>query len=316
MKIVIAGGSGQIGTILARSLRADGHQLTVLSRKNRDAAPWRVVVWDGKSHGDWAEELENAHVVINLAGRSVNCRYNDETRREILDSRLDSTRVIGEAIANAPNPPRVWLQMSTATVYAHRFDAPNDEFTGILGGDEPDLPDAWRFSTEVARQWEQAADEAVTPRTRKIKMRSAMVMSPDKGGVFDTLLALVKYRLGGRAGDGRQYVSWIHYEDFLRAVYRLMEDRKMEGVINLAAPNPVTNSEFMSQLRRAAGVRLGLPASKLMLEIGAWLMRTETELILKSRRVVPQKLLDAGFHFKFENWQEAARNLCEQYGKR
>jgi uncharacterized protein (TIGR01777 family) len=200
--------------------------------------------------------------------------------------------------------------MSTATIYAHRFNAPNDEFTGIVGGNEPDVPETWRFSIEVAKAWERAVDEADTTRTRKVKMRSAMVMSPDKDGVFDTLLTLVKRGLGGRAGDGRQYVSWIHHEDFVRAVYRLIDDEKMEGAVNLAAPNPLSNQEFMSQLREASGVSFGLPATKLMLEIGAVFMKTETELILKSRRVVPKKLLDAGFDFELETWQKAARNLC------
>jgi NAD dependent epimerase/dehydratase family enzyme len=179
--------------------------------------PNRGIIWDGLTLGDWAEELENTDVVINLAGRSVNCRYNEKNRREIIQSRVNSTRVIGEAIARCSNPPRLWLQMSTATIYAHRYDAPNDEYTGIIGGNEPDVPESWHFSIEVARQWERAIDEAVTPKTRKIKMRSAMVMSPDKGGVFDTLLTLVRRRLGGRAGSGKQYVSWIHYEDFIRA---------------------------------------------------------------------------------------------------
>lgn len=200
--------------------------------------------------------------------------------------------------------------MSTATIYAHRFDQPNDEFTGIVGGNEPDVPETWRFSIEVAKAWERAVDEADTTKTRKVKMRSAMVMSSDKDGVFDTLLTLVKRGLGGRAGDGRQYVSWIHHEDFVRAVYRLIDDEKMEGAVNLSAPNPLPNQEFMSRLREASGVSFGLPATKLMLEIGAVFMKTETELILKSRRVVPKKLLDAGFDFEFETWRKAVRNLC------
>jgi uncharacterized protein (TIGR01777 family) len=272
--------------------------------------PNRGIIWDGLTLGDWAEELENTDVVINLAGRSVNCRYNEKNRQEIIQSRVNSTRVIGEAIARCSNPPRLWLQMSTATIYAHRYDAPNDEYTGIIGGNEPDVPESWHFSIEVARHWERAIDEAVTPKTRKIKMRSAMVMSPDKGGVFDTLLTLVRRRLGGRAGSGKQYVSWIHYEDFIRAVYWLIGHNEIEDVVNIAAPNPVTNSEFMRHLRKTSRVSFGLPATKLMLEIGAVFMRTETELILKSRRVVPKKLLDAGFNFKFETWQDAAENLC------
>jgi uncharacterized protein (TIGR01777 family) len=226
MNILIAGGSGQLGTILARAFQADGHQVTILSRKAAEK-PWRVVSWDAHTLGDWTNEIDSADVVINLAGRSVNCRYNEQNRKEIIESRVDSTRVIGEGIARASSPPRLWLQMSTATIYAHRFDGPNDEYTGILGGNEPNVPETWRFSIEVAKQWERAVDEAITPNTRKIKMRSAMVMSPDEGGVLDTLITLVKRGLGGRADNGKQYVSWIHHEDFVRAVYWLIENNEM-----------------------------------------------------------------------------------------
>jgi uncharacterized protein (TIGR01777 family) len=202
--------------------------------------------------------------------------------------------------------------MSTATIYAHRYDAPNDEATGILGGSEFDAPDTWRFSIDVATSWERAVDEAAVPRTRKMKMRSAMVMSPDDGGVFDVLLDLVRYGLGGRAGDGRQYVSWIHYEDFIRAVYWLIAHEDLEGPVNLAAPHPVPNTEFMRALREAWGIRFGLPATEWMLEAGALVLRTETELILKSRRVVPGRLLGEGFTFQFPTWPEAARDLCSR----
>ena len=249
---------------------------------------------------------------MNLAGRSVNCRYNAANRRAIMDSRVVSTRAIGDAVANASRPPRVWLQASTATIYAHRYDAPNDEETGILGGDEADAPDTWRFSIDVAKSWEKAVDAASTPETRKVKLRSAMVMSPDPGGVFDTLLTLVRRGLGGRAGDGRQYVSWIHDLDFIRAVYWLIEREDLEGSINLAAPNPLPNAEFMGALREAWGISFGLPASRWMLEIGAVFMRTETELVLKSRRVVPALLEKSGFRFNFPTWPEAARDLCRR----
>ena len=312
MKIVIAGGTGQVGTILSRAFHTDKHQVIVLSRKPFNA-PWRTVTWDAQTLGAWAGEIENSDVVINLAGRSVNCRYNEKNRQEIIESRVKSTKIVGEAIAQASSPPHVWLQMSTATIYAHRYDAPNDEHTGVLGGDEPDAPDTWRFSINVAKEWERAVDDALVPHTRKVKMRSAVVMSPDAGGIFDTLLTLVRRGLGGSSGDGRQYVSWIHYQDFVRAVYWLIEHQDMKEAVNLAAPHPLPNAEFMKDLREAWGIRLGLPATKLMLEIGAVFMKTETELILKSRRVIPQKLLDAGFEFHFETWQDAARDLCREW---
>ena len=184
MKIVVPGGSGQVGTLLARAFVADGHEVVVLSR-HPAKAPWRVVAWDAATVGDWAAEIDGSDVVINLAGRSVNCRYNAANRREILDSRVQSTRAIGEAIARASRPPRVWMQASTATIYAHRYDAPNDEATGRLGGTEPRVPDTWRFSIDVAKSWEEAAEEVSLPGTRKVLLRSAMTMSPDRGGVFD-----------------------------------------------------------------------------------------------------------------------------------
>ncbi|MBV9852165.1 MAG: TIGR01777 family oxidoreductase [Armatimonadetes bacterium] len=312
MKIVIPGGSGQVGTILARPFHEDGHEVVVLSRRPGDA-PWRVVGWDAQTLGNWAAELEGTDVVINLAGRSVNCRYTPANRREILESRVNSVRVVGEAIARAASPPRVWLQASTATIYAHRYDAPNDEASGILGGMEPGAPDTWRFSIDVAQAWECALDEAATPQTRKVKLRSAIVMSPGRGSAFDTLLGLVRHGLGGRAGDGRQYVSWIHDRDFVRAAAWLIARDDMAGAVNLAAPNPLPNAEFMRALRNAWGIRFGLPATHGMLEAGALFLRTETELILKSRRVVPGRLPQAGFTFQFPVWPEAARDLCRRW---
>jgi uncharacterized protein (TIGR01777 family) len=258
MKIVIPGGSGQVGTILARAFHGDGHEVVVLSRSPAEA-PWRSVGWDARTLGEWAREVDGADVVINLAGRSVNCRYTERNRREILESRVGSTRVLGEAVARAVHPPRVWLQASTATIYAHRYDAPNDEATGILGGAEPDVPETWRFSIDVARAWERALDEAPAPRTRKVKMRAAMVMSPDHGGVFDTILGLVRRGLGGSAGDGRQYVSWIHHVDFVRSVRWLIERGDVDGAVNLAAPNPLPYADFMRALREAWGTPSGSP---------------------------------------------------------
>jgi len=316
MKIVLPGGTGQVGNILARAFQADGHEIVMLSRQPQQGAmPWRVVSWDAQTVGDWTAELEGADAVINLAGRSVNCRYTPENRRAIMESRVNSTRVVGEAIARASRPPRVWLQASTATIYAHRYDAPNDEETGILGGAEPNAPDTWRFSIDVAKSWERALDEAAitTAHTRKVKLRTAIVMSPDREGAFDILLGLVRRGLGGRAGDGRQYVSWIHDEDFVRAVRWLIEHEETDGAVNVAAPNPLPNDEFMRVLREAWGVRFGLAATEWMLEIGARFLRTETELILKSRRVIPGRLLHEGFTFHFPTWPEAARDLCRRW---
>ena len=203
MKIVIPGGSGQVGTVLARAFHKGGHEVVVLSRRP-STEKWRTVAWDGETLGDWTAEFESADAIINLAGQSVNCRYSGHNRRVIKDSRVKSTRVIGDAIAQAWKPPRVWLQASTATIYAHRFDAANDEANGIIDGSEPNAPDTWRFSIEVATSWERVLNESPAPNTRKVLMRSAIVMNPDPGSPFSTLLQLVRFGLGGQAGDGRQ----------------------------------------------------------------------------------------------------------------
>lgn len=315
MKVVIPGGSGQVGTILARALHQRGDEVVILSR-NPTNAPWREVKWTGETPGEWATEFEGADAIINLAGQSVNCRYNDRNRKVIMESRLKSTRIVADAIAKAQRPPLVWLQASTATIYAHRYDAPNDESSGIIGGSEPNAPDTWRFSIDVATSWERVFNEATTPHTRKVLMRSAIIMSPDQGGPFDILLRLVRFGLGGTLGHGKQFVSWIHDQDFVRAVLWLIQHEELDGAVNLAAPNPVPNSEFMQTLRKAWGISWGLPATEWMLEVGAFLLQSETELMLKSRRVVPKRMLESGFTFEFSTWPAAARDLCTRWRER
>ena len=312
MKLILPGGSGQVGTLLARAFSADGHEVVVLSRSPSSETAWRTVQWDGETGGGWAAELDGADVVINLAGRSVNCRYTDENRRQIKQSRLLSTKAVGGAILRAKNPPPVWLQMSTATIYAHRYDAPNDEATGILGGDEPDAPDTWAFSIDVAKSWEAAAEAFELPATRLVLLRAAMVMTPDAGGVFDTLLTLVRRGLGGPVAGGGQFVSWVHGQDFVAAVRFLIEQDDLSGPVNLAAPHPLPYRDFMGSLRAAWGAKIGLPATAWMLEVAAFFLRTESELVLKSRRVVPGKLLGAGFKFQYPDWSSAAGELCER----
>jgi hypothetical protein len=233
---------------------------------------------------------------------------------EIMASRVDSTRVVGKAIAGAAHPPHLWLQASTATIYAHRYDAANDEASGVLGGSEANAPDTWRFSIDVAKAWEAAATDAgLLPKTRLVLMRSALTLSPDRGGIFDILLRLVRCGLGGQAGDGRQYISWVHELDFVGAVRWIMEHEDLGGPVNTASPEPLPNAEFMRVLRKAWGARIGLPATNWMLEMGAVAMRTETELILKSRRVIPGRLLASGYKFRLPGWENAARDLCEAW---
>ncbi len=312
MKIVIPGGSGLIGTLLANSFCESGDEVVVLSRRPR-SEKWKSVEWDGKTLSDWKHEIDGADVVINLAGRSVNCRYNKRNRHVIMNSRVDSTRVIGEAIQQAQSPTKVWLQSSTATIYSHRYDAANDEATGILGGEEINVPETWRFSIDVAKNWEQTANEVEVPDTRKVFMRTAVVMHPGPNSAFNILHGMIRRGLGGKNGHGRQYVSWIHGHDFVQAV-RFLIDHPLEGPVNIAAPHPLPNQEFMQHFREAVGVKLGLPATKWMLELAAIFLRTETELILKSRRVVPGKLQNAGFQFQYPEWKIAVRNLVQHVG--
>jgi uncharacterized protein (TIGR01777 family) len=305
MKIVLPGGTGLLGRILTRAFRKEGHQVVVLSRNVEAPA----VPWDGRTLGRWAEQLDGADAVINLAGRSVDCRYDAKHRAEILASRVESTRIVGEAIARAAHPPRVWLQSSTSTIYSHRYDAPNDEHTGVIASDEGDTLAEWRFSIEVAQAWEGTMDQAVTPQTRKVKLRTSMVMSPERGSAFALLRRHVSLGFG-RLGDGKQYMSWIHERDFVRAVEWLIEHDEIDGVVNLTAPHPIPNDEFMRVLGDACGAHCGIPSTGWVLELGAFVMRTEPELVLKSRRVIPARLLEHGFAFEFNDWDKAARELC------
>ena len=314
-RIVITGGSGQVGRILARHFHAQGAAVAVIAR-HIQPAPWSTIEWDGQHLGAWTKELDGADVVINLAGRSVNCRYNQANRREIKESRIVTTQLVGRAIAQASSPPKLWLNASTATIYRHSFDSEMDDIDGEIGGDEPGLPSTWRFSYDVATSWERTFFEAVSPGTRKVALRSSMIMSPDAGGVFDTLLNLVRMGLGGMAGSGRQFMSWIHDVDFVRALEFLIDRSDLDGCINITSPNPIPNREFMADLRRAYGAPIGMPAPDWMLEIGAIFLRTETELILKSRRVVPRRLFDAGFTFEFPTWSSAAEDLVRRWRSR
>ena len=311
-KIVLPGASGQLGTLLAQAFHADGHEVVVLTRHPAHA-PWRVLPWDGETLGPWADEIDGCDAVINLAGRSVNCRYNLENRRQIIDSRVRSTRVVGEAIARAAHPPRTWLQMSSATVYSHRFDAWNDEATGRLGTGEAVSPRAWGFSVGVVRSWEDTLSAARVPHTRRVALRSSIVMRSERGGTFDVLLGLVRRGLGGTVGDGRQMVSWIHEEDFVRVVYWLLEHAEIDGVVNVTSPGSLPNAEFMRCLRQAWGTRIGLPTASLVLALGAWMLRTEPELVLKSRWSYPRRLLESGFTFRWARWPEAAADLCRRW---
>lgn len=309
MRIVIAGGTGQLGGVLARHLGAEGHEVLVVGR----SVPDPDLRWDGRSDGPWCQAIDGADAVVNLAGRTVNCRYNWPNLNEMMQSRVDSTLAIGRAIAASHAPPPVWIQSSTASIYADRHDQANDEATGTIGGREPDVPPYWAYSVAIARAWELALASANTPTTRKVVLRTGFTMSPDPGGIFDVLMWLVRRGLGGPVAGGRQRVSWIVDEDWAAAVSFLLHDTRASGIFNLTAPNPVTQAELMRALREAAGDPIAIPISGWMAALGAVYLRTDPELIRKSRFVVPRRLLEAGFEFRWTDWSPAARALVRRW---
>ncbi|MDA7527776.1 TIGR01777 family oxidoreductase [bacterium] len=311
MKIVIAGGTGQLGIILKRHWETTGNNVWILSR-SKHCPEEKIIEWDGKTLGGWIEVVNGADVVVNLAGKSVNCRYSEQNLNEMMASRVDSTNAIGEAIQSVKNPPQTWLQMSTATIYSHRYNEANDELSGEIGGSEPNAPDYWKRSIEIAQAWEATLKKFDTPNTRKVALRSAMVMSPDVRGVFNVLSKMTRMGLGGPIAGGRQYISWIHEFDFVRALDFLIDNTDLTGPVNLTSPNPIPQRQFMKELRTAWNIPFGLPATKLMAEIGAFILRTDTELLLKSRRVIPTRLERAGFRFKYPHWGLAAKELVSR----
>ena len=291
-RIVLAGGSGFIGRLLTNNLVSGNNDIVVLTRSpGPPGQSIRQVRWDGRTLGEWARELDGARALVNLAGRSVNCRYNARNRREILESRVDSTRVLGEAIARCNKPPPIWLNANTATIYKHTFDQPMDEATGVIGA-TPEAKD--EFSIQVARAWEETLFEAATPATRKVALRTGMVFAASKGGVYRVLRGLTQ---------------WVHEIDLCQSVEWLIDRDDFTGPVNVASPNPIPQREMMRIIRRECGVPFGLPATRRMLEVAAYVHRTEAELIIKSRRVVPGRLLAAGFQFRFPRMENAVREI-------
>ncbi|MDR3726141.1 MAG: TIGR01777 family oxidoreductase [Terracidiphilus sp.] len=322
LRIVLPGGSGQVGQMLARHFQERGHLVTVLTR-GPYTAPWQTVHWDAEHRGAWIETLEGADVCINLAGRNVNCRYTPANRKAIYDSRIQSTQLLNQVLGELTDPPRLWLNASAATIYRRVLDGKNDlpvdETSAVVDGSEPET-EGWSerrgFSSRVARDWEAAFFETETPRTRKVALRSAVTFSPTPGNVFAVLSNLVRLSLGGKQGNGRQFVTWIHETDYARAVEFIIAHEGLEGPINIAAPNPLPNREFMAGLRDAWNMPNGFPAPSLAIHLGALLMRTEAELVLQSCRAVPGRLLEAGFAFEFPEWAEAAEDLVMQWRNR
>lgn len=300
-KFIIAAGTGFLGQVLLNHFK-DKFEIVILTRgKSQTIDNIKYVNWNARTFSGWENELENAAVLINMAGKSVDCRYTQKNKKEILLSRMESTKILNKAVLNCKNPPKHWLNSSTATIYRFSLDKQMDETDGEIGND---------FSINVALSWEKAFFKTETPNTLKTALRTSIVLGKN-GGAFIPLKTLAKTGFGGKQGKGNQFVSWIHEEDFANAVDFIIQ-KEITGVINVVSPEPVCNADFMQKLRKAVGFPFGIPLNIFLLRIGSFFIRTEAELILKSRNVIPKRLLENGFKFKFENIDKAFENLLSK----
>ncbi|WP_295120392.1 TIGR01777 family oxidoreductase [uncultured Chitinophaga sp.] len=305
-KIILAGGTGFIGEALVKYYAAE-NEVTVLTRNPAAGKPpAKYVYWNGETFGGWEQLIDGADLLINLAGKSVNCRYTEANKARIMASRVNSTKILGEAVKQAANPPALWINTASATIYRHAEDRPMDELTGEIQDD---------FSVQVCKQWEQAFNAADTPRTRKAILRTAITLGAH-GGAMEPLLNMAKYALGGRQASGQQMFSWVHIEDFCRLTEWLFEHENASGIYNCSAPQPVTNETFMHTLRNVTGNKIGLPAPKWLLRIGATLIGTEIELLVKSRWVVPTRLMQEGFRFYYPQLEPALEEIVHELPRR
>ncbi|MDP9081215.1 MAG: TIGR01777 family oxidoreductase [Bacteroidota bacterium] len=302
-KIVLAGGNGYLGKVLTDYYKDKAEEVVIISRHEKETEHnIRTVTWDGKTRGKWTAELVNADMLVNLCGKNVNCRYTEKNKEEIYASRLQPTELLGEVIHDLFEPPKLWINITSATIYRHAEDRPQDEETGEIGTG---------FSVDVCKRWEAVFNKFETPKTRKVALRMGIVLGRSDS-VFPRLLNLVKLGMGGMQGDGEQYVSWVHEHDVARTTEWLIDHPELEGVFNCTAPVPVKNSILMRTIRKVYGMPFGLPAPAWLLEIGAVVIRTETELIFKSRWVLPKRLLDSGFVFEYGEIEGAVREILNR----
>lgn len=300
-KLIIAAGTGFLGQVILNHFKDKFEEIIILTRgKPKTTSNVKYINWDTKTLSGWKNELENCDVLINLAGKSVDCRYTDKNKKEILASRINSTSILNKAILQCENPPKYWLNSSTSTIYIHSEDKQMTEENGEIGND---------FSMNVAKSWEKTFFEIETPKTLKTALRTSIVLGKN-GGAFIPLKRLTQFGLGGKQGKGNQFISWIHEKDFARAIEFIIE-KKMIGVVNIVSPKPIQNKDFMSELRKSLKMPIGIPTPKPILKIGAKIIGTETELVLKSRNVIPERLQENGFEFEFDTLEKALNNLTK-----
>lgn len=293
-KVVLAGGTGFIGKYLKERFENLGYKVIIISRQI-DSIQW-------KDTTAIIEAIDNSEILINLAGKSVDCRYNEKNKKEILKSRTETTNVLGEAILKCNNPPELWINSSTATIYRHAEDRPMTENSGEIGSG---------FSVDVATNWEKAFFDFKLSETRQVALRMAIVLGKN-GGVMKPFINLVRFGLGGQQGNGNQMFSWIHIEDLFNIITYLQSNKDLTGVFNCSSPNPINNRTLMKTFRQIMNVKLGLPSPIFLLKIGVIVIKTETELILKSRWVVPARLKEAGYVFKYPTIDNALKNILDR----
>ena len=312
MKIILAGGTGFLGQILTSSFLSENHKVVVLGRRKTFSTSARYIPWDGETQGSWIKEIHNADVVINLAGQSVKCLYTDSKIEELKNSRVLPAKAISQAIQQADQPPSLWIQLSSLTIYSHSLHSPHDEENHQIGNEPYPV---WQKISKLVQDWEQAQHQFPTNQTRKVTVRCGVVMDVHPSSAYPVFLKISLLGLGGSIGNGQQMISWIHKTDFIQAIHFLIKNKNIQGPVNVCSPHPISQKEFMKILRQTAGVPVGLPATKWMLQLSSYLTNIDSELSLKSRYVLPKILLDHQFSFQYPHWKSASQDLFSQVQK-